>query len=272
MSTDHRARLRRAVRRPAGDPVEAALCIAVEGDPAADVDVGMLHVDAITDTLRTRGTAPVVPAELGPWLAEELHGRLGFRGNVTDYHDPDNALMSRVLERRTGLPILLSALWVGVAQRLRLPAWGIALPGHYYVGLGSGGDDVVVVDPFDGGRTVSTEELSERLSAATNGQLTFRRALLRPASLQMTARRILNNLTRDYAARDRLPDALWTVEMKLGLPNSPPSDHRERGDLLVQLGRYGIAADAYEDYLDAGGADPDGEIRARAVRARAKLN
>lgn len=248
------------------------MCIAVEADPDADVDVGVLRVDAIADGLRTRRDPPVRVAEVADWLAEELHGRLGFHGNVDEYHDPDNAVLSHVLDRRTGLPILLGVVWVGVARRLRLPAWGIALPGHYYVGIGARGDDLVVVDPFDGGRTVDTDELAERLLVATRGELTFTRAHLRPASLLVTTRRILNNLTRDYAARDRSTDALWTVEMKLGLPSSPPSDHRDRGDLLVALGRYGAAADAYEDYLDAGGADPDDEIRARAIRARARLN
>lgn len=272
MNLDHRDRLRRLVRRPAADPVEAALCIAARADPGSDVDVGLLRVDAMADALRTQGPAPVPPAELAAWLAAEIHGRLGFRGNTSDYHDPDNAVLTRVLDRRTGLPILLAVLWVGLGQRLRLPVWGIAHPGHYYVGIGTRGTDLVVADPFNGGALVEDGELAERLRLATAGRVEFTRAHLRPASSLVTTRRILNNLTRDYGARGRVGDALWTVEMKLGLPNSPPSDHRDRADLLVHLGQYGAAADAYEDHLDAGGDDHDGQIRARAIRARSKLN
>lgn len=250
------------------------MCVAVEGDPEADVDVGLLRVDAMADTIRATGTAPVRPHEIGAWLAEQIHGQFGFSGNHDDYNDPNNALLSRVLETRVGMPIALAVLYVGIGQRLRLPVWGIAHPGHYYVGIGARGMDTAVIDPFHDGDPVTDVELAERIRVATAGRVSFTRGHLRPASVLLTTRRILNNLTRDYTNRGDLTQALWTHELKLLLPQSPASDHRERGDTLVNLGRYGDAADAFEAYLDAGGtqsADAE-EIRARAIRARAKLN
>lgn len=274
MSTESRERLRRLVRRPGADPVEAALCIAAVGDPDVDVDVGLLRVDALADALRTAGTPPVIPHELGAWLAQQLHGEHGFTGAVEDYHDPRNALLPHVLDTRRGLPILLAVVYVGVAQRLHLPVWGIAHPGHYYVGIGARGSDTVVIDPFHDGMPVTDAELAERIRVATAGRITFTRAHLRPASSLVTTRRILNNLTRDFRSRGQVEDALWTVELKLSLPGPPPDDHLALGELLVNLGRYGPAADAFERYLDLVGEHaPDAdEIRARAVRARAKLN
>lgn len=250
------------------------MCISVEGDPEADVDVGLLRVDAIADAIRATGVAPVRPHEIGAWLADHLHGEHGFRGNHADYHHPDNALLSRVLDERLGMPILLAVLYVGIGQRLRLPVWGIAHPGHYYVGIGARGMDTAVIDPFHDGDPVTDVELAERIRLATAGRVAFTRAQLRPASVLTTTRRILNNLTRDYTNRGDLTQALWTLDLKILLPQSPASDHRERGDTLVNLGRYGEAADAFETYLDLGGAmavDAE-DIRARAIRARAKLN
>jgi regulator of sirC expression with transglutaminase-like and TPR domain len=274
MSDTTRQRLARVTRRADSDLAEAALCICAEADAGVDVDAAMLRLDAIADGLRTRGGLPrndlaAAAASLRGYLA----GQCGYSGNVDDYYDPANGLLTEVLDRRQGLPITLSILYIAVARRLDLPAWGIAHPGHYYVGIGTR-DTTIVLDPFQGGAVVTQSELADRLRAATAGQIEFTRAHLRSAGPALTTRRLLNNLTRDYTNRGAVHDALWTVELKLVLPNALPDDHRVRGDLLSHVGRYGEAADEYEQYLDllGGQADDADEIRARAIRARAKLN
>lgn len=274
MSDANRRRLARVTRRADSDLAEAALCVCAEADPAVDVDAGLLRLDALADGLRTRGGVPrhdlaAAAASLRGYLA----GECGFSGNVDDYYDPANGLLTAVLDRRQGLPITLSILYVAIARRLEVPAWGIAHPGHYYVGLGTR-DNTIVLDPFNGGEPVTQAELAERISAATAGQVEFTRAHLRSAGPALTIRRLLNNLTRDYSNRGAVNDALWTVDLKLVLPNSLPDDHRVRGDLLTHVGRYDEAADEYERYLDmvGTGAEDAAEIQARAIRARAKLN
>jgi regulator of sirC expression with transglutaminase-like and TPR domain len=283
----HRQRLASIVRQADADLAEAAFLIDVEAHPDLDVDVMLLRIDALADAFLTswRGadaTAATggggVPADIGDTteaataLRAFLYGQHGFTGQRDDYYHPDNALLSRVLETRTGLPILLSVLYVAVARRAGLPAWGIAQPGHFYVGMGDPAHPIVL-DPFDDGRTVDHHELAERLRVATAGRVSFARAQLRPVSPAMTVRRILNNLTRDYTNRGEVHDALWTVELKLLLPNTIPDDHKARGELLTHVGRYAEAADEFEHYLDHAPDAGDAEdIRARAVRARAKLN
>jgi regulator of sirC expression with transglutaminase-like and TPR domain len=274
MSDVTRRRLARVTRRADSDLAEAALCVCAEADPGVDIDAGLLRLDALADGLRTRGGVPrndleAAAASLRGYLA----GECGFSGNVDDYYDPANGLLTSVLDRRQGLPITLSILYVAIARRLDVPAWGIAHPGHYYVGLGTR-DNTIVLDPFHGGEPVTQVELAERISAATAGQVEFTRAHLRSAGPALTIRRLLNNLTRDYSNRGAVTDALWTVDLKLVLPNSLPDDHRVRGDLLTHVGRYDEAADEYERYLDlvGTGAEDAAEIQARAIRARAKLN
>lgn len=273
MSTSTRRRLAREVRRSDADLAELALCISAERDPDLDVDAALLRVDALADGLLTSGTLTGDDRRDADALAAYLAGTQGFTGDVEDYHDPANGLLDAVLERRRGLPITLSVLYVAVARRVRVPAWGIAHPGHYYVGVGTR-DRTVVLDPFAGGTVVSHDELAARVRAATAGQVPFTRALLRPAGPAITTRRILNNLTRDYTNRGDLEDALWTVECKLILPNAVADDHRARGELLAHLGRYREAADALEAYLDEAGDDAvdADEVRTQAIRARAKLN
>lgn len=272
MAHSDRQRLARVVRRSDADLAEAALCVCADLTGDVDVDVQLLRLDAIADALRVRGPVTGDAERDAALLVDELAGQRGFTGNHDDYYDPDNALLTRVLDRRQGLPITLSVLYVSIARRVGMPAWGIALPGHYYVGIGTR-DRPVVLDPFANGRIVDRDELAERIRTATAGRVEFTRAHLRAANAATTVRRILNNLTRDYTNRGQLSEALRAVEVKQVLPNSPPDDHRVRGELLAHLGRYREAAEAYETYLTiAPDATDAAEIRTQAVRARAKLN
>ncbi len=273
MSSISRERLRRLVRRPDADPAEAALLCCVEVEPGLDVDAALLRLDALADRLRSNGFTAEPPQTAAVQLVRELAGEQGFIGESERYHDPDNALITRVLETKRGLPITLSIVYVAVARRLGVPAFLVNLPGHVVVGLG---DDTppVLIDPFHGGELLDEQTAAVRVEQSTGGRLPFRRAMLRPAPTAMVVRRLLNNLTRDFEHADRLPDALWSVELKLLLPNRHPDDHRDLGGLLHRLGRYDAAAEAYEAFLDATSTDAPGREQARraAIDARAQMN
>lgn len=272
MSELSRTRLARVVRNAESDLAEAALLCCEEVEPDLDVDVELLRLDAIADGLRSTGFTPTAPREDARALARYLADRRGFTGDHERYHDPRNGLLTRVLDRRRGLPITLSIVYVAVARRLRVPAFGIGLPGHFVTGIG-GGERPVVLDPFDGGRVLDETGLSRLVTDATAGQVEFTRSMLRPAPPATVIRRLLNNLTRDFANEGDAANALWTVELKQLLPNHVPDDHRVRGELLVQLGRFLDGAHAFEAYIDADPDAPDaGDVRHAAIRARAKLN
>lgn len=273
MLNARRHRLLRLARRPDADLAEAALLVCAEVEPDLDVDVALLRLDALADGLRTRGFRPGAPVDDARRLAGYLAGELGFTGDEADYHDPDNALLSRVLDRKCGLPITLSILYVAIARRLDVPAYAINLPGHVVTAIG-GSDRPVVLDPFHDGRLLDESAIAERIERASGGRLGFRRAMLRPSPTANVVRRLLNNLTRDFTRVGRVSDALWTVELKLLLPNRLPDDHRVHGQLLVELGRFDRAAEAFETYLELeGSAAPDAEeVRRAAISARARMN
>jgi regulator of sirC expression with transglutaminase-like and TPR domain len=272
MSDATRARLVKLVRRNDADLAEAALLVAAEARPDLPIDGTLLRLDALADAVRVDGFRATGDARIdGPTLASQLAGSRGFRGHAQGRRVPEDALLDRVLDRRVGLPISLSIVYVALARRLDVRAYPIALPGHVVVGVGDG---PVVVDPFHGGIELDEAAVAARVATATSGQLAFRRSMLRPASAVNVVRRLLNNLTHDYTLARRHRDALWTVEVKQVLPNRLPDDHRVRGRLLDQLGRFDEAAAAYEAYLDAVGGDgPDAaEVRSSAIRSRSRLN
>ncbi len=89
----------------------------------------------------------------------------GFHGDNANYDHPDNSSIHRVLEMRRGLPILLSHVVLAVARRLDFPLAGLPLPGRYkvvYAGKRTADEPArhIVMDAFDGGKVLSSEELA----------------------------------------------------------------------------------------------------------------
>jgi regulator of sirC expression with transglutaminase-like and TPR domain len=270
---EHRDRLVRLVRRADADLAEAALLCCLEVEPELDVDVMLLRIDALADQLRTGGFVPGDPDTDARAIAHYLAVELGFTGDRDTYYHPDNALLSRVLDRKRGLPITLAVLYVSIARRLSVQAYPVGLPGHVVAAV-AGPERPVVVDVFHDGEVLDDDALAERLAEVSDGRVPFHRAMLRPSPSVEVVRRLLNNLTRDLLAVGDPASALRTVELKLELPNRTALDHRAHGQLLEQLGRFRAAATAYERYLELAGEDvPDAdEVRRAAIGAKARLN
>lgn len=80
-----------------------------------------------------------------------------FTGNEKSYYDPDNLFINKVLERKTGMPITLSCVYLFIAWRLKFPVHGVGLPGHFVVGhrVPRG---VMHIDPFNSGRVLRVKD------------------------------------------------------------------------------------------------------------------
>ena len=119
-----------------------------------------------------------------------VHTEHGFRGNRTNYYDPQNSLLNRVLERRIGIPITLAVLYLAIARRIGQTAYGIGLPGHFLVRW-TDAEPAVFVDPFNAGAMLTAEEC-ERL-VKQNG-LNFAPEQLSAVTARETVARIARNL------------------------------------------------------------------------------
>jgi regulator of sirC expression with transglutaminase-like and TPR domain len=152
----------------------------------------------VTGTRALDEIAARVGAAADPWtVARFLCDDCGFSGARQDYDDPLNSLLSSVLERRVGLPISLTALWVLVCRRLDLTCEPIAIPGHV-VGRWAGG----YIDLFDHGRRIERADLDQRMQAVGEVSAT---PYLAPASDRALLRRMARNLVHAYVKRnDRL--------------------------------------------------------------------
>jgi regulator of sirC expression with transglutaminase-like and TPR domain len=181
-----------------GDLARGALLIALEEYPRLDVEAYLARLDDLAERVlqREKGDEPAV-FRLG-----HLHGEMfdidGYCGDVQDYYDVRNAYLNEVIDRRTGLPIALSIVYLHAARRLGLQAHGVGLPGHYIVKVQFELNEVYV-DPFHGGTTLTFPEIGEMLSGTSRGKVRLSPQHLRAWSPRETLTRVLANLQGMYA-------------------------------------------------------------------------
>lgn len=173
-----------------------------------------------------------------------LFGELGFRANETEFFDPLNSCLNQVLERRTGIPITLSLLYMEVARRLSMPVFGIGLPNRFVVQFDDG-RFAAFIDPFGGGRQVSPSECY----ALAGAPIADPHLLARVSNKQILMR-MLQNLHRAYMqARDH-ERAIRTLDFLLDGAPGTAAWHKMRGTLALELKRYGAARVDLETYLE----------------------
>ncbi|MFS4094352.1 SirB1 family protein [Streptomyces sp. AF1A] len=256
-------------------PDLSALCLLIgaEADGSLDeagIDAAQAELDRLAGELPYRPGGPRAWAEA---VRRLLGARYGFHGSPADYRRLESSLLHEVLRRRRGLPILLSVVWLEVARRAGAPVYGVALPGHFVVGFGTAGEQVLA-DPFDGGRVLTGTDAELLVVGATGAPL--HPSMLEPATPLEVVQRILNNIRAWAAARPERSDvALWAVDLALLIPAHPARLRYERGQLLVQRGQFVAGAGELETYADLIEVvdEPAAEkVRQQARTARAKLN
>lgn len=152
-------------------------------------------LEEIENRVCKEGRSALLPSERAAVLARVLHGELGFVGDVASYDAPINADFIRVLDRKRGLPIALSILYVAMARRAGWSAHVLNLPGNVLVQIGQ--QNPVVIDPFTGGRVVSQREIAA-ICQACFGEEGDASAL---NVVRMTNREVLARLLNNQAIR-----------------------------------------------------------------------
>ncbi len=224
----------------------AALAIARLGNPDLDFTAPLRRLDSLGNRVRNRIGHDPVEALISVLADEE-----GFDGDHVVFDHPMNSFLDVVLERRRGLPILLSVLYLEVARRAGLEATGVALPGHFVVQVNQ-----VLVDPFNNGKRL-TERDAQRIVARASSSAEFSAQMLKPPSHRAVATRILNNLKGSWLQRNDTDDALGAVDLLLALSPSHPSELRLRAGLLMELGAFRAALFDIETCLRETPPPPD---------------
>ena len=239
MATEPLQRFRDAVapERAKIDLAEAALLCAQDTYPDLDIRSQLDSIEALADKLRKRLPADFSVTHRLVALNNYLFGELGFSGNADEYYDPRNSFLNDVLVRKTGIPITLSILYLEIGQRLGLKLKGVSFPGHFLVKVRVSGGELVL-DPFAGGRSLSEEELRERLAQFTDPDTAKELPLedfLEPATPRQILARLLRNLKAIYLDAKEFDKALGVMNRLVILLPDVPEERRDRGLMFARL-------------------------------------
>jgi len=259
----------------------ACLQIAEDAYPGLDVDGYVGEIERLARRLRARLAPDALAEDRVIALNEFLYDDLGFSGNADDYYDPRNSYLNEVLDRRKGIPITLSVLYMEIGRRIELPFEGVSFPGHFMVRLPMRGG-TLVLDPFAGGIPQSESELRERLKrviprvagANTGGVPVADLPLdqfLEPASNRQILARLLRNLKGVYREKDRPERLLQVLNRMIIVAPDAPAELRDRGYVYQRLECWRPALQDLADYLER---EPDAadleEVRATVMDLSAR--
>jgi regulator of sirC expression with transglutaminase-like and TPR domain len=273
------ARLTALLERPEDSIclAEAALLVAEGQYPGLDLEDYLGRIDGYARELQERlGDDAGPTARLGA-LNQYLFQELGFAPDTDNYYDPRNSFLNDVLERRRGIPLSLSILYIAVGRRLGLDLRGVSFPGHFLVKCAVDGG-VVVLDPYYRGLSLSLEDLQKRLREVRGGEVS--RAIVSEMLVSAAPRevmvRMLRNLKSIYLKAQRFNDALAVLEWIVPLAPAEHEEVRDRGIVYQELECFRAALADFERYVAREPKAPDAEaIRGRIVEMQkraAQLN
>ncbi len=250
MVTDPYQAFRQAVDRPEEkiDLGRAALTIALNDYPDLDIAAYLARVDELAVEVVHRCDAGAGHYQHIAALNYVLFRQHGFRGNRDDYYDPKNSFLNEVIERKTGIPITLSVLYMEVAQRVGLALDGVGFPGHFLVKCTDDGAEIVI-DAFDNGEIKSREELGRMLERMYGRAVGLRPEFLQPASKTEILKRMLGNLKAIYLKANDLVKLLAVLDRAIILAPAGAEEIRDRGSVYSRLECYPQARTDFETYL-----------------------
>lgn len=233
------------------DLAEAALLVAKAEYPDLDVDNYLHKLDKMADLVRHRLGDDPTPNEIALAINETFFSFTGMTGNWNEYYDPRNSYLNDVLDRKLGIPITLSVVYIELARRLGLSVEGLGFPGHFLVKYAID-DGEVVLDPFHGGQSLSLEELDRRLEETLGDDfpgLEYAPHLLDATPKKEILVRLLNNLKGIYRANSEWEKALSVQNLILEIGIDDPSDIYDRARLLERLECFQSAKLDYQDFI-----------------------
>lgn len=243
------------------DLARAGLAIAQAEYPDLDIGRYLIKIDGMAEQVRNRAGEHADPLRLIAALNLVLFTKEGLRGNSADYYDPKNSFLNDVMERKRGIPISLSVIYMEVARRAGLNLSGVGFPGHFLVKY-VGSEEEVVIDPFHRGAILTAEELQEHLDQIYGGKVALHKNLLAPTTKKQILVRMLNNLKSIYLEQEDFERALSIVQRLLIVEPSSAQDIRDRGLLYLKQECFLQAKADLERYLNmAPDAEDAGTIR-----------
>lgn len=230
----------------------------------AEIELAMKHAAAL-DRLKPDDESLEACCEALRYVMAE---KLGYLGDEQTYDDIANADLAKVMERRRGLPVALSILYIHAARCLGWRIEGVNFPGHFVIRL-HGEKRAAILDPFAGGVTRSIRELRDLLKAQSNDKAELKPEHFAPLENRQVLLRLQNNIKVRRIQEGDLAGAERALQRMLWLAPAQVDLWRESGILNIRLDNLLAARRSLTRYLELAEND---QQRQRAARLLQELS
>jgi regulator of sirC expression with transglutaminase-like and TPR domain len=230
------------------DLAHGALLIAKAAYPDLNESIYLERLDRMASRVKLDMTANTESEDIITELNYILFEQEKFRGNRENYYDPDNSFLNRVIDRKTGIPITLSLIYIEVAGRLGLDVRGIGLPGHFITALYHAAGKIYI-DPFNRGEIRTVDECLEIVRANKGKTVTPDLQWLQPIGRKELLARMLRNLKLIYARQDNDVMLFKTIHWILTLQPEAPAELSARAMLYEAMGNPKQAVKDWQRYI-----------------------
>lgn len=237
---------------------EAALHIAEEEYPDLPISEYVGLLDTWARELKKKRSKEPAQVQIAR-INDHLFGRLNFSGNTENYYDPRNSYLNEVIDRRKGIPITLSVIYLELAWSLGLDAAGIGIPSHFMVRVMVEGEPLYV-DPFHQGNVLTVEGIKDFLEAATQGAVELQSGYLTAMTKKQILTRMLRNLKGIFLEQKNFAKTIQIIDKLIVLNPDLPEEVRDRGIVYYQMQAFRKALSDFELFLSMAPDSQDADV------------
>ncbi|OYT17339.1 MAG: hypothetical protein B7C24_03210 [Bacteroidetes bacterium 4572_77] len=125
-----------------------------------------------------------------------------FKGNKTNINQPQNSLIIDLLEQKQGNSVILSILYLEIAQSMEIPVYSVNLPENFILAYQenthlhtNNNQALFYINPFNQGVIFSRQDINTFI---TQLDLPSNEEYYKPCSKQTTLKRLMNELLQSY--------------------------------------------------------------------------
>ena len=214
--------------------------------PDLNVREYVQKLDQLKENLKNSLSEVKNPTYLVSMLNEYMFDILGFSGDHDDYYNPKNNFLNVVLDKKSGIPIMLSIIYVELAKHIGLDLRPMGFPSHFLVKF----SEELILDPYNRGRLLSIDDLQEILDRNYGGSVEFSPDFLNEIGPEQILIRICRNLKNSYIQSFNYTMAMHCINMILGIEPDSPEEVRDKGILEARLSNYYLALRSLNRYIE----------------------
>ncbi len=223
--------------------------------PDLSIEHYMKQIEEIGEELNRKIKNPreMRPTQILEKLNEFFFEDIKFHPNINDYYNPINNYLNMVLEKKIGIPITLSIIYIHLASFLNFELQPVNFPSHFLVKyvLDKDSNEYIIIDPFNKGRIMDDYILQDLLNKVNPKlKVSISNSMLEKASSSQILIRILNNLKNGYVEVDDLEKIETINEMILSLDGFNTEAIRDSGIVLFRNKKFKESLKRFYKYIE----------------------